>query len=508
MKDAKRPEDIEQEEAFSAEREGSSSKASFSVKTGKADDSVYEGIESEEGSASDAVTIENGAIRTDFMRFTKENAERHTRRRKIKDIISQAFTYLFSSFGVLILVAIMVFIFTNGSSVLSWDFITGDYNTKTESYSTSVRMDPSNPTFAYETPDGIYFSDVWGVAFADSTDNQKQPIVKIYYVDEASPLSEMTSSATGETEALEEGEIFGMALLFDESSSSVVVSSSMGAEAVADGFDKGAEITMVNVTTVGGGIRGSLLTTVYMILITLAICLPLGITTAVYLEEYAKPGKFRDAMARIIDVAGGVPSIIYGLVGVIIFIPFVSGITGSTSGGSILAGALTMTVMLLPVVVSSSCEALREIPDGYAKSSLALGASKTQTVFKVVLPNAIIGLLTGALLATGRIIGESAALIYACSASIQDNISVTAGSATLAVHIWSLLNQEVPDYAACSAVAIIILIVDFILNLLLKLVAYEFRKKVTGKTGTGPIAYIKKLFRKKPKEAPAGTEEA
>jgi phosphate transport system permease protein len=245
---------------------------------------------------------------------------------------------------------------------------------------------------------------------------------------------------------------------------------------MASSLDQGTSIKTLSITSPGGGIRGSLLSTLLMIFFTLLLALPLGILGAVYLNQYAKDNRMNHLIRKMIDAAGGIPSIIYGLVGALIFIPLVNSVTKG-EGGSLLSGAMTLAIMLLPTIISSTEEALKTIPASYAAASLALGASKTQTVFKVILPNATPGILTAVLLSIGRIIGESAALIYSCSTAIKDQILLTGGSATLAIHIWSLMGQENPDYSAAAGVALIILIADLLLNLTVKIIMSRFSRR-------------------------------
>lgn len=133
--------------------------------------------------------------------------------------------------------------------------------------------------------------------------------------------------------------------------------------------------------------------------------------------------------------------------------------------------------MLLPIIINTTEEAIKTVPKSYREGSLALGTTNTQTIFKVVLPNALPGILTAILLSIGRIIGESAALIYSMGTTIKDHILISEGSATLALHIYKLVAFESPNFGAASAIAIIILIVDLILNLIVKLLSYRFLKK-------------------------------
>ena len=178
----------------------------------------------------------------------------------------------------------------------------------------------------------------------------------------------------------------------------------------------------------------------------------------------------------MIDMISGIPSIIFGFCGAVIFIPFVS--LFGASGYSILAGAFTMAIVLLPTIIKTTQEALLVVPKHYMMGSLSLGASKTQTVFKVILPNALPGILTAILLSVGRIIGESAALIFVMGTAIKDNISLLDGATTLSVHIWSITRGEAPNYDTACAISIIILIVVFLISTAVKVISSRLKKKM------------------------------
>jgi phosphate transport system permease protein len=226
--------------------------------------------------------------------------------------------------------------------------------------------------------------------------------------------------------------------------------------------------------TSGKGIRGSIITTVLLIVLTLAIAVPLGVFSAIYLHEFApKNNKIVIVLRRLIEMLSGMPSIIFGLMGAAVFIPFTAAIT-QAEGGNLISGALTLSIIVLPTLISSTEEALRVVPEEWRQASLALGANKTQTTFKVVLRGAVPGILTGTLLAIGRIIGESAALIYAVGTAIKDQIFLTERSTTLAVHIWSVMSGEVPNFEMASAISLIILAVVLVLSLLVKLIAHKY----------------------------------
>ena len=164
------------------------------------------------------------------------------------------------------------------------------------------------------------------------------------------------------------------------------------AKNAAFALDNSEKIESLFFKTPGGGIWGSLLATLQLIGISLLIALPLGTFTAIYLNEIAKKGKIASLVEYSIELLAGVPSIIFGLMGVIVLYPITSFF--NIEGLSILLGGLTMSVVLLPVVIRSVQEALKTVPNGLRMASLSLGASKTQTIFKIILPSAIPGILS------------------------------------------------------------------------------------------------------------------
>ncbi len=395
--------------------------------------------------------------------------------RLLKDIILNVLTYLSSSIGLILVVGIFVYIFINGASSLSWGLITGDYNI--ESFTLSY-MNEVNDDFNYEVKENEYYSSKWGVAFKDSFDIEGKSVVKISYVHPSSPFNSLLNSdgsiySVKENETIETAILYGKGL--DGKDIYVMPLSKNGAKKMASQFDLGYKIQSMNVITEGGGIRGSLITTLYMILFTLLFVLPLGIGGAIYLGVYAKDNKVTNVLRTMIDMISGIPSIIFGLVGAMIFIPFFN-VVAHSNGGSILSGALTLAIMLLPIVIKNTEEAINNIPKHYKDASLALGASETQTTFKIILPNALPGILTATLLTIGRVIGESAALIFAVGTSIQDKIIPNGSSTTLAVHIWYLMGGDNPNYGTSSAIAIVILIIVLVLNILVKLIGKKLNR--------------------------------
>lgn len=225
----------------------------------------------------------------------------------------------------------------------------------------------------------------------------------------------------------------------------------------------------------GGGFRGSLLNTLSLIGFSILFAFPLGVGGAIYLGVYAKDNKVTKIVRTLIDMTSGIPSIIFGLAGALIFIPIANLIPGS-NGGNIISGALTMTMILLPTIVKTVEESIKVIPKSLTNASLALGASRTETVFKVVLPNALPGILTSLLLSIGRIIGESAALVFAMGTTIGEVASMNGSNASLAVHIWVILGGDHPAYDNACAISIVIIVIVLVLTLLLKLVSTKLNK--------------------------------
>lgn len=248
------------------------------------------------------------------------------------------------------------------------------------------------------------------------------------------------------------------------------------AQDVVSAMDQSQSIESLYFTTAGGGIWGSLIATLKLIGLSLLFALPLGTFTAIYLNEIVSKGKLARAIEYSIELLAGVPSIIFGLMGVIVLYPITSFF--NIDGLSILLGSLTMSVVLLPVIIRSVQESLRTVPNGLRSASLSLGATKSQTIFKIILPSAMSGILSAVLLSISRIIGESAALIYTMGTFINDSPKVNEGATSLAVHIWSLMSQEQPNFELASAISLIILLIVLVLNLSVKFISNRLNRKL------------------------------
>lgn len=199
----------------------------------------------------------------------------------------------------------------------------------------------------------------------------------------------------------------------------------------------------------------ALVNTVLMTLLALLIAVPFGIFSAVYLVEYAGKGNRLVKVIRITaETLTGIPSIVYGLFGMLFFV------NALKWNFSLLAGAFTLSIMILPVILRTTEEALMAVPDSYREGSFGLGAGKLRTVFRIVLPSAIPGILSGVILATGRIVGETAALIYTAGSVAKMPSSVFSSTRTLAVHMYNLSNEGLHiNQAYATAVVLLVLVV-------------------------------------------------
>jgi phosphate transport system permease protein len=391
-------------------------------------------------------------------------------KRRLKDVCRAGSTYGCGALGVLILLSIFLYVFINGSSLLSWDLLSRDYHSETLSFEGDGLASSS---FVMPNGAGSGVSSSWGIAFNDEEDLVGNGVVVVSYLDVASPLRKLETS---EGVLLQEKDYFTKAFFLRGNGESVLALAKDGAKSVAASFESGVTLTSLSITTEGGGIRGSLLSSLLLLGMTLLLALPLGISSAVYFTYFAPKKRWVALLERMIEITAGIPSIIFGLLGVAVFIPLCDSLRLS-QGTSLLAGALTMTVILLPTIVKTSEEALREVPGTYRISALALGSSERQTLYRVILPSALPGLLSGAVLSSGRIIGESAALVYASSTYIADYVSLNKGSATLAVEIWSLMAGENPNFRLAAAISIVILFIVTLLSLAAKLLSRLYLKK-------------------------------
>ena len=220
------------------------------------------------------------------------------------------------------------------------------------------------------------------------------------------------------------------------------------------------------------GILPNILNTLYIILVSMVIVLPLGVGAAIYLTEYAKNRKLVAVIELATEILTGIPSIIFGLVGMLFFIQFL----GLKQG--ILAGGLTLVVMILPTIVRTTQESLKTVPQSYREGALGLGAGKWHMIRTVVLPNAIDGIVTGCILAIGRIVGESAALLFTAGFGLVLNgfvKSLQSSSATLTVSLYVYASER-GETAVAFAIATILMILTFLINFAANFAAKKLKK--------------------------------
>lgn len=220
------------------------------------------------------------------------------------------------------------------------------------------------------------------------------------------------------------------------------------------------------------GIAGNILNTIYIIVLTMLIATPIGVGAAIYLNEYAKPGKLVKIIELATETLSGIPSIIFGLFGMMFF--------GTTLGlnYSILTGTLTLTLMVLPLITRNTQEALKTVPDSYRHGAVGLGAGKWYTIRTILLPSAMPGIITGVILAIGRIVGESAALLYTAGSSdllpvglkgYLDKIFQSGGTLTIQLYLSASNGEFDVAFGTALVLLVIVLCINFATKFLVKL---------------------------------------
>lgn len=375
--------------------------------------------------------------------------------RSSKDNIIKGLIYASAGFTVMILVIIIGFILVKGLPGISLSFLTNQYENNTTYISSGVFVNAAadsredyipelGVSLAYDKEDGVTVASIDGGSPAKKAIDglgDIVPIKKGYGLLKVGSYTVESAEEAGGEEAL-----------FQK----------IKEEVKAQG-----QTVPLKIVNYGGGIFPMIMTTLYMIVLSLLIAAPVGILSAVYLNEYARKGKLLRIIHFAIENLAGIPSIIYGLFGSLFFVKFCG------MQYSILAGALTVSIILLPVIISTTEETLKAIPKTYRESSLALGATKFQTVYKIILPNALSGIIVAVLLSIGRIVGESAALLLTAGtvAAIPSALTGNAASgATLTTKAYMLMKEE-NDLTTACAIGIVLLILIFFLNFASKWVA-------------------------------------
>ncbi|MGI6607562.1 MAG: phosphate ABC transporter permease PstA [Erysipelotrichaceae bacterium] len=219
------------------------------------------------------------------------------------------------------------------------------------------------------------------------------------------------------------------------------------------------------------GILPDILNTVYIVIATLVVVLPLGVGAAIYLNEYAQNRKVVESIEYAAETLSGIPSIIYGLVGMLLF--------SNNFGTSLLAGALTLVIMNLPTIMRTTQESLKTVPQSYREGAFGLGAGKWRVIRTVVIPGCVDGVITGCILSVGRIIGESAALLFTAGFAHALNgffSGLTSPGATLTVALYVYAKEE-GEFAVAFAIAAILMVLTLLINLSTTLVGKYFAKR-------------------------------
>lgn len=372
--------------------------------------------------------------------------------RKIKDGILRSIINLATFITIAVLVVILAFVFYRGMPGINIKFLTRMWDDVTQIV--SVEKDLSTE----ENTDDNYVSSL-GIHLA-----LEDGKVVITDVDKESPVKDATNVQDKSYELKRHDiiEKVGKTNFRDVS-----------IEEVVDVIETEGSVVEMKVRRPGGGIVPTVISTILIILITLVIALPIGIGSAIYLNEYAKPGKILTTIRFAIQNLAGIPSIIYGLFGMLLFVQTLG------MGYSVLAGSLTLSIMLLPTIISTTEETLKSVPQSYREGSYGLGATKLQTISKVVLPTALPGILVAVILSIGRIVGESAALIWTAGTVAQIPKSLVgngASAATLTTKMYWLI-KEASDLDTATSIAVILIVLVVLLNVTSKYITSKFLNK-------------------------------
>ena len=383
--------------------------------------------------------------------------------RKLKDNLLNGLIWLSAAFSVGILITIVAFIFSNGWSKISWDFLTNDYESQTQYV--NVTSDQSYTAPSSLSSDAL-FSENLGIAIEPNENGYE-----VVWIDDNSPVKDAKNNAE-EAFPIKVG--YQLEQINGEGAN-LKIKAGTNAEDLINALNASDEL-MIKVVSPGGGIFPMIVSTLMLILVALLFSAPVGILAAIYMVEYAKPGKLVNLIRFATEVLSGIPSVVYGLFGMLIFANTLK------LGMSILSGGLTLMILLLPTMMRTTEEALKAVPMSYREASYGLGANKIQTLSKVVLPSAIPGILVGVILSIGRTIGESAALLFTIGTFAKLPINPTSGNLSLFETGTSLTVRayvevkESGNVEMAAAIGIVILVIVFTLNMISRLISKKFSK--------------------------------
>lgn len=383
--------------------------------------------------------------------------------RKLKDNLLNGLIWLSAAFSVGVLITIVAFIFANGWSKISWDFLTNDYESQTQYV--NVTSDQSYTAPSSLSSDAL-FSENLGIAIEPNEHGYE-----VAWIDDESPVKHAKNNAD---EAFPVKVGYQLEQINGEGAN-LKIKADTDANDIINALNA-SDTLMIKVVSPGGGIFPMIVSTLMLILVALLFSAPVGILAAIYMVEYAKPGKLVNLIRFATEVLSGIPSVVYGLFGMLIFANTLK------LGMSILSGGLTLMILLLPTMMRTTEEALKAVPMSYREASYGLGANKIQTLSKVVLPSAIPGILVGVILSIGRTIGESAALLFTIGTFAKLPINPTSGNLSLFETGTSLTVRayvevkESGNVEMAAAIGIVILVIVFTLNLISRLISKKFSK--------------------------------
>ena len=383
--------------------------------------------------------------------------------RKLKDNLLNGLIWLSAAFSVGILITIVAFIFSNGWSKMSWDFLTNDYESQTQYVNVTSHQSYTAPS---SLSSDALFSENLGIAIEPNEHGYE-----VAWIDDQSPVKTAKNNAD---EAFPVKVGYQLEQINGEGAN-LKIKADTDADDITNALNA-SDTLMIKVVSPGGGIFPMIVSTLMLILVALLFSAPVGILAAIYMVEYAKPGKLVNLIRFATEVLSGIPSVVYGLFGMLIFANTLK------LGMSILSGGFTLMILLLPTMMRTTEEALKAVPMSYREASYGLGANKIQTLSKVVLPSAIPGILVGVILSIGRTIGESADLLFTIGTFAKLPVNPTSGHLSLFETGTSLTVRayvevkESGNVEMAAAIGIVILVIVFTLNLISRLISKKFSK--------------------------------
>lgn len=377
--------------------------------------------------------------------------------RAAKDFFIKTIIFLSTFITVGMLIFIIGFIFKEGISLISLDFLKRDYNSTTQYV--FVNKSVNNFRAPSNLSENAVFIPQYGIAVRQGINEELEEVMVVEYIDKTSPANKAVNANNDSFPIKKLDEITKIGsedyedITFEE------------AVALIMGSDK----VKLKVTRPGGGILPMIITTLELVALSLIIAIPIGVLASIYLVEYAKPGRLVNIIRFATESLAGIPSIVYGLFGMIFFVKQLS------VGESLLSGGLTLSILLLPTIIRTTEETLKTVPISYKEGSFGLGANRLQTLWKIILPNAIPGILVAVILSIGRIVGESAALLFTAGTFAKIPLGIKDSGATLTVRAY----MEVKEYAnveMASAIGIVLIIIVLTLDVSIRIISRKLNK--------------------------------